>query len=124
MLLKNKDTGKHGEELSAKYLKKKKFTILARNYRKKYGELDIIATIDKELIFIEVKTRTSNRYGDPAEAVTPSKQKQIIRVAQAYLAENELFDASIRFDVVSVVCAKHTPPIISHIENAFQLENW
>lgn len=98
-----KDIGQLGEDLAAKFLKRNGFTIIIRNYRKKYGELDIIAENEGDLVFIEVKTRTTESHGSAEEAVTVSKQQQIIKLAMIYISENELFDKSVRFDVVSIL---------------------
>lgn len=122
MFRKNNQTGNIGEQLAIKYLQNKKVSIVARNYRKKFGEVDIIAQQNNELIFVEVKTRTSNFYGSPAEAVTIQKQRQIIRVAQSYLAKHDLFDTNIRFDVISILLSANGQHDIQHIENAFQLQ--
>ncbi len=110
-----------GEEIVADYLTQKGYTIVVKNYRCKAGEIDIIARDGAELVFIEVKTRSSLSFGSPAEAVTPRKQRQISRAAQWYLAEQQLFDVPARFDVIAVLGADRKNMAIDHIDNAFGL---
>lgn len=110
----NKITGDKGEILAQNYLKKKKYRILERNYHSNTGEIDIIAQDKKQIVFVEVKTRESNMFGNPSEAVDERKQFKIRMVAEAYLKENYLFDYPCRFDVVEVLDG-----YINHIENAF-----
>ena len=83
------------------------------------GEIDIIAYDKKTLVFIEVKTRKSQKYGRPEESVTPSKQKQIRRVAEGFLAKKNLCDMECRFDVLSLLFDKKDQCAITHIRNAF-----
>ena len=95
--------GKHGEKLAQKFLKKQGYKILATNYQNKLGEIDIIAQDKDTIVFIEVKTRTSARFCLPKEVVTQPKQKQIIKVAKAYLKKYyPQQDIKIRFDVVGI----------------------
>ncbi len=94
-----KATGRAGEDLAAQYLKQQGYTILERNYRLRIGEVDIIARDGEYLVFIEVKTRRSTRFGSPFEAVDARKQQQIVKIASAYLQGKEL---PVRFDVVAV----------------------
>jgi len=114
-------TGKIGEQLATDYLKKNGFLIIERNYRQKCGEIDIIARDKKTLVFIEVKTRKSNKFGSPFEAVTTRKQQQIARTAQNYLFRNKLFNKSARFDVIGITFSRSGKPSIELIQNAFSL---
>ncbi len=111
--------GRKGETLASNFLKKSGYTILSRNYRCRSGEIDIIAMEGDYLVFIEVKTRRGTSHGHPLEAITARKQRQISKVAQCYLAENDLFDTKARFDVVSVVMSKSNQAQIEIITNAF-----
>ncbi len=86
----NKIKGNLGEDIAAEALKEQGYTIVARNYRKRYGEIDIIAQKSKTLYFVEVKTRRNEEFGNPLESVTPGKQRKIYRVAEAYLQENSI----------------------------------
>jgi putative endonuclease len=95
--------GHLGEELAVAHLVKHGYTIVLRNYRRKFGEIDIIARDGNALVFIEVKTRRSCAYGSPAQSVTPRKQFQISRIAEDYLVRHGLSDTATRFDVVTVI---------------------
>ena len=98
-----KSTGKKGEDMACKYLKKDKYKILVKNYRTKQGELDIVAE-DKGgvLCFVEVKARSSTDYGAPEEAVTRYKQKRLLATAFNYLESKQVGSKDMRFDVVTV----------------------
>lgn len=123
----NKIFGRAGEEAAAEYLKKKKYKILERNYKCSYGEIDIIARFKKDIVFIEVKTRKSNKYGKPCEAVNYYKQKRMIAAAKTYLYTNDLYDKNVHFDVVEVYGAMTETGFeldeIIHIENAVEQVN-
>jgi len=94
--------GKTGEDLACRELERRGYAIVARRYRRRGGELDIIAKDGPTLVFVEVKAREGSACGAPAEAVTPYKQRRIARVALDYLARHRLLDAPCRFDVVSI----------------------
>lgn len=92
------------EERVAKYLSDQGYRILERNFRCRIGEIDLIAEENKILVFLEVKYRKSNRYGNPAEAVTPAKQRTICRVADFYRMSRQIPEScSYRFDVVAIL---------------------
>lgn len=112
--------GRQGEELAARHLEQRGFTILARNHRTPVGELDIIARDRRHLLFVEVKTRRGTAFGTPAEAVGAHKQRQILRSAQWYLSARRFPDLQPRFDVIAVIVGQ-SEPAISHITNAFGL---
>ncbi len=116
-----RNLGKTGETIASNFLEKNGYTILAKNYRRKFGEIDIIARERDYLVFIEVKTRATASHGHPLEAVTFKKQKQISKVAQCYLAENNLFDTAARFDVVSVTLTQNKQVSVEVVSNAFDL---
>ena len=118
----NVTRGKKGEEAAARYLQNKGYAILVRNYRKSFGEIDLIAQEGGTLVFVEVKTRHSRRYGVPQEAVDERKQRQLARIAQDYLAAHHLENAPARFDVIAVTLDREDQPArIDHIDNAFEL---
>jgi putative endonuclease len=96
-------TAKLGENKACEYLQKLGFKILERNYRKTYGEIDIIAIEKDVLCFIEVKTRTSNLFGSPLEAITPWKLRSLIKTAQYYKMTHHNLPESLRIDAVSVI---------------------
>ncbi len=115
--------GLAGESLATEYLSHKSYSILHRNFRSRSGEIDIIAKDGKTLVFIEVKTRRTAKFGSPAAAVTARKQAQISRVALEYLAIKNLFDVPARFDVVTILMPRGREPIIDIITNAFDLQH-
>lgn len=102
------------------YLKKNGFTIKRRNYRAISGEVDIIAKDGKTLVFIEVKGRANEKFGNPFEAVNKPKQRKIIKTAISFIKQNKLKGEEIRFDVVGI---NHENKI-EHIKNAFQTEGY
>ena len=106
--------GTAGESAACEALKRAGLTILERNWRRPTGEIDIIAKDKRTIVFIEVKTRSSLRFGRPAEAVNQAKQMHILRTAMLYLAEKGLEDAPVRFDIVEVL-----PTGVHHIRAAF-----
>ena len=112
--------GALGEDLAVRYLKKHGFKVLARNYRQKTGEIDIIGRDGKWLVFIEVKTRKSLRFGKPYEAVTHKKQAQINRVALEYITRNTFHDQPMRFDVISIILQDGRNADIEHLKNCFE----
>ena len=116
-----KQTGDTGENYCAAYMKKHGYKILDRNYKKSYGEIDIIALKDGVLCFTEVKTRHSNPMTQPYEAVDYRKRRRIIKAAQAYIAENRV-DRYCRFDVCEVITDIETLKLlkINYIEAAFE----
>lgn len=102
----NQEIGKFGEELATKYLRNSGYEIMDRNFSCKQGEIDIIACMNKEIIFTEVKTRTNLHYGRPSEAVTNVKQKHIKKAAEYYIYKNCLEYKYIRFDIIEVYILK------------------
>jgi len=120
--------GQRGEALAARHLGRRGCRILARNYRCPAGEVDLIAldpagqadTPGEAIVFVEVKTRRSDEYVDPASAVTPHKQRQLARAAAYYLAHHAAGDRFVRFDVVSVVLPPSGEPRVRHIVDAFR----
>jgi putative endonuclease len=113
-----------GESIAADYLKKNGFVVVTRNYRCHHGEIDIIAREQATLVFIEVKTRTSCSYGSAASAVTPTKQKQISRVAEHFLMVSARSNCEARFDVIEVYGKQHSVTSINHIVSAFDLASY
>ena len=99
--------GQTGEDLACYYLSNLGYEIIQRNFRYRKGEIDIIAKDKDEVVFIEVKTRSSGDYGEPAEAVTARKKKHIFRTAQLFLKINNIEDAYTRFDVIEIYFYKN-----------------
>lgn len=116
----NITTGKYGEDLAEEFLKKKGYRILERNFKKLWGELDIIAEIEGEIIFIEVKAQNKNNrfFIRPEENITFFKQKQLIKSARGYLAFKRKLDNKWRIDVVAVELGDGGDFDIRHIKNA------
>jgi putative endonuclease len=94
--------GRLGERAAVKLLKKKGYKILEKNFRTRFGEIDIIAKKRERVIFVEVKTKTGEGFGEPWEMVNKRKLKQIIRMAETYLTKKDLGEAACRVDVVGV----------------------
>lgn len=118
--------GRRGEALAESFLKRKGYKILEKNWTGKTGELDLIAEDKKTIVFVEVKTRATETFGAPVEAVDNRKQKHMISVAKEYLQKSKKAKAASRFDVVSVRIKAGTlfqrmkGPEIEHLENAFE----
>ncbi|MEW5723890.1 MAG: YraN family protein [Thermodesulfobacteriota bacterium] len=112
--------GRQGEDLAARYLVKKGFRIIERNYRTRFGEIDLICLGKKTVVFVEVKTRRSEAFGGPGEAVSADKRRRLSRLAQSYLARKGWQDRRARFDVLAV-SFEGTEPRIEHLPDAFDL---
>jgi putative endonuclease len=116
-----KPLGFRGERAAEKFLKRRGYKIVARGLRSRGGELDLVAVDGRTIVFVEVKTRTSDRYGAPEEAVDLNKQKRMTRAALMFLKRHGLLEYSCRFDVVAVSWpAGSKRPTIEHFENAFE----
>jgi putative endonuclease len=109
-------TGNKGEELAATFLASKSYEIVARNYRYKHAEIDLIVKKDNCLIFVEVKTRSSSSFGEPETFVSDKKAAKVMEGAEQYMIETN-WHGSIRFDIVSIKI--ENTPIIEHFEDAF-----
>ena len=112
--------GKEGEKVAERYLRKKGYRVIERNYRCAAGEVDLIVLDRRVVVFVEVKTRTDHRFGTPLEAVEIRKQKKMIQTAQAFLTQNRLYHRDARFDVVGISWPGGKP-MVEHIQNAFEL---
>lgn len=114
-----RETGLEGEDIAIRFLKKEGYKILEKNYRTPFGEIDIIASKNGVVVFIEVKARNRDLFGSPKEAVTVKKQERIKRSALYYL--KGLKDMPpVRFDVISIDMGKNPGPFVEHIEYAFE----
>lgn len=94
--------GREGEEMAVEYLSINGYNILERNYRNRFGEIDLIAKDGKTVVFIEVKRRNTDSYGLPVESVDIKKQKRLSKAAAAYITEKRITNSPCRFDVVSI----------------------
>ena len=110
--------GKTGEDLACRELERRGYAILARRYRRRGGEIDIIARDAATLVFIEVKTRDGDAFGSGAAAVTPLKQHRMTQIAIDYMMRNRLTGVSCRFDVVSIRVDAGRPSV-EVVQNAF-----
>ena len=116
--------GKFGENVASKYLKDKGYKIKERNYRTFLGEIDIICEHKGNIIFVEVKTRRSDKFGYPEEAVNLTKQRKIIKNALCYLSKYYLWEKNCCFDVILISISNHKDiKRIKHIRNAFYLDS-
>lgn len=116
-----KTLGEQGEDVAARYLRRRGFTIVSRRNRNRRGELDLVAVEDRTVVFVEVKTRRSNAAGDPADAVDWRKQRKLTRSALVFLKAHGLLEQKARFDVVAVKWPKDARrPEIEHIRDAFE----
>ena len=106
--------GRAGEKRAIDFLKKKGFKIIKTNYKTVLGEIDIIAEEKGVIVFVEVKTRTNDNYGNPCEAVDKRKQEKYYKTATYYLQKEKKTDAECRFDVIEIENGE-----INHIFNAF-----
>jgi putative endonuclease len=111
--------GKCGESIAVAFLREKGLEILDQNVRSPLGEIDVVARHGPTVVFVEVKSKHTARFGLPQEAVTPMKQKRLTRLAQWYLKRHRLEGQSARFDVVAVSWHGTTPQI-EWIANAFE----
>jgi putative endonuclease len=112
--------GEKGEQIAVNYLLKKGYVIIATNWRMHKYELDIVAQQNNELVIVEVKTRSTDFFGNPEEAVTPTKQKHLVEGANCYIETNEI-DFDCRFDVISVIL-NNSSQKITHFKDAFYPE--
>ncbi len=113
--------GSCGEQAALNFLKSGGYKILLKDYRSKLGQIDIIARDKDTICFVEVKTRSSDRFGLPQEAISGFKQRQIAKTALSFLKENKLLDKKARFDVVAVTYGGKAPKI-ELIKDAFELD--
>lgn len=116
-----KELGRKGERLAAEFLARAGYAIVARNYRARSGELDLIAKEGDTLVFVEVKTRRAGAAVGPFEAVTAAKRRQMARVALDYLTRSGVGERPARFDVVAVTFGSG-PPQVELMKNAFGLD--
>ncbi|MDJ0391919.1 YraN family protein [Rhodococcus sp. G-MC3] len=115
----NSELGARGEALAALQLVDSGMEVVDRNWRCRYGELDIVARDGDVVVFVEVKTRSGTGYGTPAESVTYAKQQRIRRLALAWLDERGSPWVRLRFDVIGVLMTRDGDPVVSHLRGAF-----
>jgi putative endonuclease len=111
--------GTAGESIACGALESLGYRIIERNYRTRFGEIDIVAEDGGAIVFVEVKTKTDGSYGDPAEAVTPQKQRQLVSMGEFYATYCCPPNTPCRFDVVAIDCSMQ-PPAITVYKDAFR----
>lgn len=114
------DIGNRGEDIAAAYLESKDWLIFDRNYRFEKAEVDIVATDRNYIIFVEVKFRSNTYFGQPEDYITPQKEANIKKAAEAWVYERKMDTAVVRFDVVSIVQKNNEAPQITHFKDAFR----
>jgi putative endonuclease len=114
------DLGLHGEEEAFRHLTKLGYTILARRFRTRLGEIDLVAEDGGTLVFVEVKARRSLSCGPPEESVTPRKQRRLILLAGTFIAARGLHGRDCRFDVVAVDLSRDGLTEVRHLKDAFR----
>ncbi len=115
--------GKWGETEARRYLETKAYVLIERNFRVPEGEIDLVMQDGDIVVFIEVKTRTSDRFGAPEESVSAAKRKRLLRAAWAFLQERERVDASWRIDVVAIEASPNwTIQRLDHYQSAFDID--
>jgi putative endonuclease len=112
--------GRFGEDLAVRHIEAQGMTVVCRNWRCDSGEIDIVARDASALVFVEVKTRSTLLFGDPAEAVSPAKASRLRRLALRWLAaHDDGYYPSLRFDVIAVVRTGPAGPTVRHLKGAF-----
>ena len=112
--------GRWGEKRCEKFLKRKGFKKLARNFSCKTGEIDLVmAAPDGAIVFVEVRTKADSDFASPEDSITKPKKTRLLRTARYFLATNNIEDRPYRFDIVAIVLGKTAQPKISHYRNAF-----
>ncbi|RNC84369.1 MAG: YraN family protein [Balneola sp.] len=112
--------GNKAEDLACEFLLTKGWEILDRNYYSGHSEVDIIAKDDSFIVFLEVKMRSSTKFGSPLEHVTEAKVAHVFKAAETWVIENNAHDSPLRFDVISILKEENLPPLIEHIPDAFR----
>lgn len=118
-----KHTGAFGEKVAGKYLSSKGYKVIERNFRTPFGEIDLIAERDGCVVFLEVKTRISGRFGPPLGAITAEKKKRIIKNCQYYLKAKKILWGPCRIDVMGIKLDRDLRiEVIRYVKNAIELE--
>lgn len=116
------ELGAKGEDIAAGFLEAKGLHIMDKNYRYEKSEIDIVALqlSPAEVVFVEVKTRTSNYAGYPEDSIDQTKKQHLFKAADAYLYEKQLLTVPARFDIIAIDMKNPEEPLIHHIEDAFR----
>lgn len=116
----HREIGNEAEDLACAYLESKGWRILERNYFFEHAEVDIVAYDDTAIVFVEVKMRSSAKYGQPMEYVTEEKVKNVFKAAEAWMYERKMDGSPMRFDIVGILQNKNEAPEFNHIRDAFR----
>jgi putative endonuclease len=119
----NQNLGDKGESIASDFLEENNYKIIERNWRNSYQEIDLIALDKNTLVFVEVKTRNSNKFGTPESAITTNKQKQLFKAAEAYIEQEKVEFSDLRFDVISIQISEKKIKEVKHFKDAFY-SNW
>jgi putative endonuclease len=119
MTIDRQTLGKSGEDLAIDELERRGYAILARRYRTRHGEIDVVARDGETTVFVEVKARTTGEFGRAAEAVTPQKQRRLVSMATDYLVRHRLMDRPCRFDVLTIDGGGADRQVVTLFPNAF-----
>ena len=114
-----KELGNKGEGVAVDYLKANGFKVIERNFRCRMGEIDVVVKKDGELFFVEVKTRSSDQFGDPLEAITYRKQRQVVKIAKLFLLKYEKKEVRCHFSALGIKLTDSISPSIKFIPDAF-----
>lgn len=117
-----RDLGERGEALAWNFLRKQGYSLLEKNYRTRWGEIDIVARQEGAVVFLEVKTRRNQLFGAPEEAVNWRKRQKLVQLAQGYLQTKGLENQPARFDILSVTWDGMGEPSFSLITDAFRMD--
>ena len=122
VLTKKQALGMRAEQLASDYLIERGYTVIARNWRRPEGELDLVVSAEGLCIFVEVRSRTGTERGHALETVDARKRARVLRAARLFIDEEKPTAAVFRFDVVGVTFAlDESPPELVHVEDAFQV---
>jgi putative endonuclease len=113
----NQLVGGFGERVACRYLVSQGLVLLDRNWRSRAGELDVVARDGADVVFVEVKTRRSTRFGQPVEALVPAKVRRLRTLARMWLSDNDVRCERVRFDVISVLVGRSVA--VRHLRGAF-----
>lgn len=131
-----RNLGQQGESKAEQFLRAKGYAIVAKNYRSRIGEIDLVALDRHIIVFVEVRSLSGEEFGDPLATVTPRKQRQVAKAALLYLSRHNLHNRAARFDVIGIQWpekngpdgksgqAEAARPRITHIQNAFELPSF
>lgn len=114
-MLRKDALGRYGEEVAARYLQGIGMILIDRNWRCEYGEIDIVASENSAFVVCEVKTRSSEAYGSPFEAITQRKLRRLRQLATKWLESHQMYAPVIRFDAIAVVQGATGPPNVKHL---------